>query len=267
MGAACDGRCWSSGDDWGTYRVPLFKIIARALVLPGKLPALKAVLTWPTFSLTSYEMVTNLARQGVRPHSVLDVGANVGQFAVAAAKTFKGVEVHSFEPQPDCVDSLKKHVRTLDNVNVYACALGDKEGMATLHVNSHRHSSSILPLGVHHKKAFPDAQEVSVIEVPVLTLDQKMADVSLPSPVLLKLDVQGYETRVLQGAAVTLRQVDYVVLEASFKPLYEGERLFVDIMNLMDELGFRFARPVGWLSDDRTGEILQIDALFERRGR
>jgi hypothetical protein len=52
-----------------------------------------------------------------------------------------------------------------------------------------------------------------------------------------------------------------VILEASFKPMYEGEMLFMDIVRLMEEYGLR---PVGWLSEPKTGEILQMDALFKR---
>jgi len=62
-------------------------------------------------------------------------------------------------------------------------------------------------------------------------------------------------------------RVEYVVLEASFKPMYEGEMLFMDIVRLMEGYGFSFLRPVGLLSDPRTGEIIQMDALFSRAKR
>jgi len=66
----------------------------------------------------------------------------------------------------------------------------------------------------------------------------------------------------LRGGLKTLQRVDYVILEASFKPMYEGEMLFMNIVRLMEEYGFHFLRPVGWLSHPKTGEILQTDALF-----
>jgi len=56
-----------------------------------------------------------------------------------------------------------------------------------------------------------------------------------------------------------------VVAETSLRPLYEGEPLFLDLVEMMGALGFRFLRPVGWLSDPRSGEVLQLDALFEQR--
>jgi hypothetical protein len=89
-----------------------------------------------------------------------------------------------------------------------------------------------------------------------------MKSMSLERPVLLKLDVQGYEPQVLEGATETLNKVDYVLLEASFRPMYVGEKTFMDIARTMEDRGFEFLRPVGWLSDPRNGEVLQIDALF-----
>lgn len=230
----------------------------------GPLRLIHAVLTWPKFSVTSFTMIAGLVRQGMLPRTVIDVGANVGQFAVASAKLFPNVVVHSFEPNPECVALLNKHVASLGNVSVYPIALGDEAGELDFHVNSHSHSSSILPLADSHRDAFPDAREVNTIKVKVSTLDAVFAGVELVAPVLLKLDVQGYEAQALRGAVETLKRLDYVVLEASFKPMYQGEMLFMDIVRLMEGYGFSFLRPVGLLPDPRTGEIIQMDALFRR---
>jgi FkbM family methyltransferase len=226
--------------------------------------AIRAFFCWSKFSVTSFKMISDLVRQGVLPRTVIDVGANVGQFATASAKLFPNVSVHSFEPNPDCVSLLNRHVEPLGNVKVYPIALGDDDGEVIFHVNSHSHSSSILPLSKNHLEAFPDAREVNEIKVKVSTLDKTFASVELAAPVLLKLDVQGYEAQALRGAVATLKRVDYVVLEASFKPMYEGEMLFMEIVRLMEGYGFSFLRPVGWLNDPNTGEIIQMDALFRR---
>jgi len=68
----------------------------------------------------------------------------------------------------------------------------------------------------------------------------------------------------LRGGRDTLTRVDYVVLEASFKELYEGETLFREMLAMMEQNEFRFLRPVSWLSDPRTGEVIQVDGLFGR---
>jgi FkbM family methyltransferase len=233
-------------------------------VLSRTWKAVTAAITWPKFSVTSFLMLSNLVRQGVLPKTVIDVGANVGQFAVASAKLFSGVTVHSFEPNPACVDTLRGNVKSLSNIAVYPLALGEKPGEVDFNVNSHSHSSSVLSLSEHHKEAFPEAREVGSVKVKMTTLDEVLGSSALPAPVLLKLDVQGYEAQVLKGAPQLLRRVDFVIIEVSFKPMYRGETLFIDLVQLVETFGFRFLRPVGWLTDPHTGEILQMDALFAR---
>jgi FkbM family methyltransferase len=231
----------------------------------GNPSAWYAFFSWPKFSLTAHRMISSLMRQGISPKTVIDVGANVGQFAVACKRIFSGATVHSFEPLPECAAKLKQNVAKLAGVRVYAIALGEQSGEVVFHVNSHSHSSSILALGDRHRRAFPHAREMHTIKVPVSTLDLEMKSIPLEGPVLLKLDVQGYEPQVLEGATETLKRVDYVLLEASFRPMYEGERTFMEIARTMEEREFEFLRPIAWLNDPRTGEVLQADALFARR--
>jgi FkbM family methyltransferase len=239
----------------------LKNVIIKTIELALNPREIYALLTWPKFSLTSYRMVSALKQQGIHPQTIIDVGANVGQFTVAAAKLFPKLQIHSFEPQPEAVILLKKHVRKFKNITVYPLALGDQEGEIPFHVNAYSLSSSIIPLAEAHRLAFPNAQEVKTISVNLSTLDKVFNAITLEPPVLLKLDVQGYESTTLRGGRDTLKRVDYVILEASFKPMYEGEMLFMDIVRLMEEYGLR---PVGWLSEPKTGEILQMDALFKR---
>jgi FkbM family methyltransferase len=205
-----------------------------------------------------------LMRQGLLPKTIIDVGANVGQFAVASSYIYPKSTVYSFEPNPPCASQLQKNVDGLSNVKVYQLALGDASGEIEFHVNSHSHSSSILPLASSHLDAFPDARESTIIRVEVSTLDKVFEGVEMQHPVLLKLDVQGYELQVLLGGQELLAHVDYVLLEASFKPMYQGEPVFVDIEKKMREFGFEFLRPVGFLRAPKTGEFLQMDALFQK---
>jgi FkbM family methyltransferase len=238
------------------------EVMNRILGLLGDHQAFKAFLSWPTFSFTSYQMVSGLKRQGIIPRTVIDVGANIGQFAVASAKLFKDVHIFSFEPQTECVEQLKRHADKLGNIQVYSFALGHFSGQTDFNVNSHSHSSSILPLTDNHMMAFPEARQVGTTVITVKTMDQVFAEQRLQSPILLKLDVQGYEANILAGGQETLTKVDYIVLETSFKPMYKGEMLFLDIVELMSNYGFDFLRPIGWLQEPKTGETLQMDALF-----
>ena len=134
-----------------------------------------------------------------------------------------------------------------------------------IHINAHRQSSSILKLGVTHREAFPFAKEDGTRNVKLVRLDTLFKGRQFERPTLLKLDVQGYEPAAMRGAAGILDQIDYVLMETSFRPLYEGEKVFTEILPLMESFGFRFLRPVDWLQDPRSGEILQMDALFAKQ--
>jgi FkbM family methyltransferase len=227
--------------------------------------ALRAFLTWRTFSATSFAMVSRLVRQDIWPRTLIDVGANIGQFSVTAAHLLGNVTIHCFEPSPGCLPLLKRNTQELANLKIYPLALGESEGTRVLHVNSHSHSSSLLRLAKSHRLAFPRAQEVGAINVSLSTLDKVFGDLELTPPVMLKLDVQGYEAATIRGGTNTLARIDYVVCETSLKPMYDGETLFLDLVDMVESHGFRFMRPVGWLSNPSNGEILQIDALFERK--
>ncbi|MCK4577971.1 MAG: FkbM family methyltransferase [Candidatus Marinimicrobia bacterium] len=237
----------------------LYKL--RQIILNPK--AVGALLTWPKFSVTSYFMVSALRKQGIEPGSVIDVGANVGQFAVASAKLWPGAQVYSFEALPHALALLRKHTVRLPNVTVYPLAVGDEERQQVpFHVNVHSHSSSFLSLADQHLKSFPYAVEEKTIRIDMTTLDSKLGDQPLEKPTLLKIDVQGYEAKVLKGAIKLLKQIDYLLMEVSFKPMYHGEVCFPELLELLEKFSFRFLRPVDWLQDPRTGEVLQMDALF-----
>jgi FkbM family methyltransferase len=243
--------------------------LRQSLIIAAELAAdpaaLAAWLSWPRFSVTSFRLVSGLVKQGIVARTVLDVGANTGQFAVASAKLFPGARVYSFEPLPECVTQLRRHANKLPNLTIYPFALGDHEADdLPFHVNSYSQSSSALRLTEDHRTAFPNEKETAATTVEASTLDRIFELIDLAPPVLLKLDTQGYEAKVLLGGVKTLKRVDYVVLEASLRPMYNGEVLFLDLVRLMVGYGFRFLRPVGWLGDRKTDEVLQMDALFER---
>lgn len=209
-------------------------------------------------------MVSGLKRQGIIPATVIDVGANVGQFAVAAAKLHPKAQVYSFEPTAKCINALKRNTANLPNVKIYPIAIGEEEGEVLMNLNADSHASSILKLAQSTTDAFPFVKEEGSVTVKMSTLDAIFADKEIKSPCLLKLDIQGYEPQALAGGRETLKSIDYVIVEVSFRPMYDGETLFTDILDIMRNYGFHFSRPVGWLDYPDTGEILQMDALFAR---
>jgi hypothetical protein len=143
-------------------------------------------------------------------------------------------------------------------------ALGDEPGEVVFNVNKNTQVSSILPLHAGRLEAFPDATVQKTIKVQLDTLDNVFRDIEMVSPILLKIDVQGYEDRVLKGAPDLLERVDYILFEASLKPLYEGERTFVEMIKLMEGFGYSFLRPLSYHLSPLNGEVIEMDVFFKR---
>ena len=123
----------------------------------------------------------------------------------------------------------------------------------------------MLEMDELHRETFPWSRECEKIEVPVKRLDEMLPDLELEKRVLLKIDVQGYEDRVLSGARKTLENVHYLIVEVSYRPLYKEQASFDDIYAFLGERGFDFAGHLDQLRSPVNGEILQGDALFIRR--
>jgi FkbM family methyltransferase len=203
-----------------------------------------------------------IQRLGVR--TVVDVGANLGQFAQLARMAFPRAALHCFEPLPDCFSQLRKRFRNAKGVNLYKMALAEQVGTKTIIRNPYSPSSSLLEMAPSHVRAFPFTAGGDRLPVPVSTLDDEFASQQLDEPLLLKIDVQGAEDRVIAGGRSILGRAIVAIVETSFEPLYEGQVLFDDIHSMMHELGFSYHGNLGQLASPEDGRVLQCDAMFVR---
>jgi len=231
------------------------------LSLPG---AVAGVLTWKKFSLAAFKIVMRLKHAGVDPATVIDVGANAGQFSVAVSKGFPRAALFPVEPDPATAEVLRSNVPAAVAANISVTAVGERVGTIEFQVNADSQVSSVLPLGDDRKLSFPGSSVQRMMSVPLTTLDALFGARALAAPVLLKIDVQGYEDRVIAGATVFLQKVRWVVMEVSFARLYEGEKDFPSMLALMSGQGFRFVRPLNFHTVGKSGAIIEMDALFEK---
>jgi FkbM family methyltransferase len=238
--------------------------VRKAALFADDPRALIALLRWPRFSFTSYQICRTLADVGVTPRTVLDIGANVGQFAVAAHYFFPTAIIHAFEPLPQASQQLKKAAHGLTRLRIHETAVGDRVGPTSFHVNTYSLSSSVLPLGSRHRNAYPHAHEAETIVVPMTSLDSMLADLDATDPILLKIDVQGLEAAVIAGAKRTLDKTAWILAELSFQPLYEGEMEFSGVQKLIEGHGFELQCLVDAPRSGMGGAIVQADALFSR---
>jgi FkbM family methyltransferase len=212
-------------------------------------------------------MLVELRRPWLQQHgfrSVIDVGANEGQFALLARTAFPLAQILSFEPLPDCYEQLRARFKNDTRFGSLPFAIGASDGELIMHRNAYSQSSSILPMGEAHREAFPFTAETKQITVQIRSLDSLPEVQALPLPLFLKIDVQGYEKEVLRGALLTLTRTAMVMLEVSLTELYHFEPLLDDILPTMRSAGFYMSGIAGMTRRPRDDRQLQIDAIFER---
>ncbi len=200
--------------------------------------------------------------------TVVDIGANRGQFAKFILDVFPQARVYCFEPLPTAFEDLRNWTRSSrpESVLVFNVALGEHvDRIEMLRTTSHDESSSVLRPTALRSTLFPQTREHVQVSVEQTTLDRAVGDFSLrlDPEVLVKIDVEGYEDRVIRGGTQTIGQARACVLEVCLDPIYEGQATFPQILMLMDSLEFGYAgnlRQV-YASD---GHVICLDAVFVR---
>jgi FkbM family methyltransferase len=201
---------------------------------------------------------------GASFRTVIDAGANRGQFALFARKAFPQATLLCFEPLAGPRDTLTNALGDDPKLRLFDMALGDQDGEAELHVSRSDDSSSLLPISDRQVRAFAATDEVAVVSVPVRRLDSVLSQDDLHAPTLLKIDVQGGELAVLEGADALLGSIEEIVVECSFVELYEGQPRADEVLARARDAGFRIV-DVMPSARTATGELLQADFHLARR--
>jgi len=194
--------------------------------------------------------------------TVVDIGANRGQFALAA-RVISGAKVVSFEPLPGVAALFQKVFSGDTAVKLHVAAIGEKAEKKLMHLSAHDDSSSLLEIGEAQSDFFPGTHEVGTLEVKVGTLDEFMTFEEIVRPAMLKLDVQGFELQALAGCKSLIGNFDYVYCECSFVELYKNQKLAGEVIDYLQTLSFSLAGVYN-LSYDRDGNCIQADMLFKQ---
>jgi FkbM family methyltransferase len=196
--------------------------------------------------------------------TVIDGGANRGQFSLLIRARHPGATLHAFEPLPAAADRYARLFAGDAKIRLHRRALGAETGTADLHVSGRPDNSSLLPIAAALSDRVPGTAPVGRIAVPVDRLDRCLDATDIVGPALLKLDLQGGELAALTGAGTVLDRFDYILAEVSFIPFYTGQPLAADIAGVLHGRGFAPV-AIGPVWRDRTGRALQTDLLFARR--
>lgn len=197
---------------------------------------------------------------------ILDIGANEGQFGESLRESGYRGDIVSFEPLETAHKNLVDISNQYKNWHVHSrCALGESLGETEINISANSVSSSVLPMMDSHLQAAPQAQYVGKNKCKVITLDSlESTYFNKSKSVLLKIDTQGYEWQVLDGGVNVIQNVRGVLIEMSLTPLYEGQKLWQDIIKRLEAEGFLLWALQPAFIDPKNGRTLQLDGLFFR---
>jgi len=196
--------------------------------------------------------------------TLIDVGANAGQFARHFRDTRPDCLIYSFEPLRDCFDELQRTMADTLGFTAFNVALGESDGEVVFFRSESSASSSLLRMGESHKELFPFTRDITPQTVTLRRLDSYLDEITVRGGLLIKIDVQGAELEVLRGAQRFLEVANAVIAEVGYLPLYEGQGTLMEMANLLQARGLSFMGIVDQYS--RPGDSLPVygDALFAR---
>ncbi len=197
---------------------------------------------------------------------VLDVGANNGGYALSMREFGYTKKIISFEPLKSAFSELKISAQKDKNWILNNYALGNEDTKSVINIAGNSFSSSILNMLPQHLNSAPESRFISQEEIEIKKLDTIFSSMCAPTDnVMLKIDTQGYEKNVIDGAIESLPKIKIIQLEMSIVQLYESELMMTEMINYLDARGYQLFSLENGFGDSDSGQLLQVDGIFVRR--
>ena len=199
-------------------------------------------------------------------NSILDVGANKGQFALKLIENgFKG-DILSFEPLSLEHKKLVEYSQKIGNWHIAKkCALGNKNSKKKFYITGNRESSSLLKILPKHTQLRPDSRIIATEVVEIKKLENFKKQIKkYKKNLLLKIDTQGSEIDVLSGSGKMINDLKCLFIEVSLVHLYENQTLWLDIIKYLKDFKFEVWSVDQLLRNNKTGQTYQLDIFFYR---
>ena len=220
----------------------------------------RSLLNGVALSIEHKEILKNLHPS---PNTIVDIGANRGQFTLLSRYLFPNAHVISIEPLRGPANTFRKLFKFDQNVILHEGAVGPEAKNVSMHVSARDDSSSLLPIGEKQTNVFPGTEELSLEEISVAPLNHYVQSDDLVSPALLKIDVQGFELEVLKGCGDFLEKFDYIYVECSFVELYKEQALADEVIQYLIYHSFKLNGIYNTFYD-KKGIAVQGDFLFSK---
>ena len=211
----------------------------------------------------SFEFLTELMLK-YNIDIVLDIGANIGQFASKLRNEGYENKIISFEPLTKEYNKLLEVSSKDKNWEIFEkSALGDTNGNINVNISSYSPSSSILEFSEEHSNAKSNAITIDTETVKIYKLDNIHNKLSIKNKnLMIKIDTQGYESNIIEGGEHTLKSCKILLCEVSFKELYKGQKLWDKTIAQLNKLGFHISFIENSVFNNKTHELLQADIIF-----
>lgn len=198
---------------------------------------------------------------------IFDVGANIGQYAHSLRDNGYQGRIISFEPLSSAHSELMRRSAGDCAWEIAPrMAIGREQDQIEINIAGNSYSSSVLNMLDAHLDAAPRSRYIGKEVVTMTTLDAIAPKyLNEAQAVFLKIDTQGYESAVLDGASTMLRQrVIGLQLELSLLPLYAGQASYLDLIQRLCAMDFTLHAVLPGFTDPETGRLLQMDGIFFR---
>ncbi len=226
--------------------------------------AIRQIVKSKRFSMASYQICKGVYNYEPRLKTILDIGANRGQFAISSSIRFPEAKIFSYEPVPETYLELRRNTSWNPRIECFNFALGDSTGTLDFFQNNYSHVSSALEIDDRNANPNYDKGVKEVIQVPVQVLGSLDLEDKVISPSLLKLDVQGYEKKVISGLGSLIAKIDYILLEVSFVTLYKDQPLFEELNIFLMAKGYEIVAPLN-TQIGHDDLIIEMDILYKRK--
>jgi len=215
--------------------------------------------------LNAEEPLLKKLMNDLRIQTVIDVGANEGQYGTQLIKNGFTGNIFSFEPLSDPFSVLQRKAKAAPNWNAINCAIGEDDAELSINVSENSVSSSFYEVSGNSLKAEPATRIVRKETIGVTSIDKYFKQRNLEKEIWLKLDVQGYELNALKGALQTLRDVKAIQVELSLSPAYIGAPLLVEVVSFIEKQNYEIFTLLPGFRDEKSGRLVQADGIFLRK--
>ena len=204
--------------------------------------------------------------EGFSPKCIYDIGANSGQWCEMCHELFLPEQCYLFEPQLALRHEISKHKpKAGGEWKIFSIALADRDDTRTLYLAKNLAASSLL---VPTEGLAANAGATSTVgrtEVKTIRLDNLVDEENLRAPNLVKIDVQGFEDRVLAGGTKTIAQAQRIVIEASIRQVYKDQVMLSQLLASLVKMGFELEDVSEAYREWPRGTLWQVDLWLTRR--